>query len=158
MCCADISGTRKRAGGAAASVPSLSSAGTWARRSGLRTTARSVRLLRAGRSASSSCADIRPIPYELGGREPDSWQHGLTLCLPEKEAAMARRTVVTELGPDCDAIRPEDRAAILFDIGLGTVQVDTCVRTAIGTIARLRAAAGRPFVTPEGTRIWSSRG
>ena len=33
---------------------------------------------------------------------------------------MHRRAVLTELGPDGDALRREDRTGILFDLGLGS--------------------------------------
>lgn len=96
---------------------------------------------------------VRAIAYELAGRDVDSRQHGVALCLPEAGAGMTRRTVVAELGPDREAIRPEDRTAILFDLGLNTIQADICVRTADPAIvACLRAAVGSPFLTP-GNRL-----
>ncbi|MGN6095184.1 MAG: DUF6925 family protein [Bosea sp. (in: a-proteobacteria)] len=78
-----------------------------------------------------------------------SWNHRVALCLPETACAMSGRTVLTELGPDEDALRAEDRASILFDMGLGTLQADICIRTADpALIAILRAEAGRPLFTP----------
>ena len=41
---------------------------------------------------------------------------------------MNRRSVLTELGADAQALRGEDRDAILFDLGLGALQADFCVR------------------------------
>jgi hypothetical protein len=68
------------------------------------------------------------------------------LCLPEKMAHTGARTVVTELGPDADAIRPQDRGAILFDLGIGKPQSEICVRTADPrTLASLREACGKPL-------------
>jgi len=62
---------------------------------------------------------------------------------------MNRRTVLTELGPDVGALRPQDAAAILFDMGLGTLQADICIRTADPTlIAVLQAQAGRSLFEP----------
>jgi hypothetical protein len=59
---------------------------------------------------------------------------------------MGERTVVTELGPDVDAIRPQDSNAILFDLGIGKPQSDICVRSADPhTIALLRATCGQPL-------------
>lgn len=73
-----------------------------------------------------------------------SWSHRVALCLPEAACAMNRRTVLTELGPDEAALRPQDRAGILFDMGLGTRQVEICIRTGDpALIATLRSAAGR---------------
>jgi hypothetical protein len=63
---------------------------------------------------------------------------------------MHRRTVVTECGPDHEALRSDDRMAVLFDLGLGTAQVDVCVRSANpAALAQLRAGCGRPLFAPE---------
>jgi len=57
---------------------------------------------------------------------------------------MTRRDVLTEIGPDEDALRERDREAVLFDLGLGVFQVDACVRISdAGVAAELRAATGR---------------
>src|SRR5262249_47282290 len=58
-----------------------------------------------------------------------SWSQRVALCLPHDQAAMSQRTVLTELGPDTRAVRPQDRNAILFDLGLGAIQVDGYIRT-----------------------------
>lgn len=77
------------------------------------------------------------------------WNHRVALCLPEDSCAMNRRTVLTELGPDAGALRPQDAAGILFDMGLGTLQVDICIRTADPElIAVLRTEAGRSLFEP----------
>ena len=90
---------------------------------------------------------LRPIAYEMTSRDPEAWQHGVALCLPEDDCRMSGRTVVTELRPDHDALRPQDRSAILFDLGLGQLQIDVCVRSSDSdTIAALRAAEGRAFL------------
>jgi len=59
-----------------------------------------------------------------------SWSQRVALCLPQEQAAMSQRTVLTELGPDTRALRRQDRDALLFDLGLGAIQVDGCIRTA----------------------------
>jgi hypothetical protein len=41
---------------------------------------------------------------------------------------MSGRQVFTEIGADGGALRAEDRDGVLFDLGLGTLQVDACVR------------------------------
>lgn len=77
------------------------------------------------------------------------WNHHVALCLPEGACAMNRRTVLTELGLDAGALRPQDAAGILFDMGLGTLQADICIRTADpALIAALRAEAGRSLFEP----------
>lgn len=92
---------------------------------------------------------VRPVPYETPGRLTGQWNHAIALCLPHDGCAMAGREVVTELGPDHDALREEDRQAVLFDMGLGQLQVDVCVRSTDPAVtARLRAAVGRSVFEP----------
>ena len=89
-------------------------------------------------------AGVRPLAYEMLSPKPHRWSQAVALCLPEAEAAMQRRDVLTELGPDSQALRPADREAVLFDMGLAQPQVDFCIRTADpGLLAELRAHAGR---------------
>ena len=90
---------------------------------------------------------LRPVAYETISSCIESWGQGVVLCLPRDAAAMSGRTVVTELGADRDAVRPQDRDAILFDLGLGGEQAEVCVRSADPeAIALLRAACGRPLL------------
>lgn len=97
---------------------------------------------------------LRAFAYETGTGRGNRWSHAVALCLPEGECAMNRRMVVTELGPDAAALRPEDEDAILFDMGLGCLQVDACVRTADpDCIALLRSAAGRSILDPGNTLL-----
>jgi len=74
----------------------------------------------------------------------ESWSHRDALCLPQEVCVMNRRTVFTEIGPDHEALRSADRPAILFDLGLGTLQLDACVRVADdATVSSLRSWVGR---------------
>jgi hypothetical protein len=87
---------------------------------------------------------VRPVAWERPAAG-DGWMHGIALCLDENRGAMNRRTAVTELGPDAGALREDDRADVLFDLGIGAPHCDVCVRTGDPGILRLlRAAAGRP--------------
>jgi hypothetical protein len=73
------------------------------------------------------------------------WNQRVALCLPEDACAMNRRGVLTELGADAQALRAEEREFILFDLGLGALQADFCVRISDGDVAtNLRQHAGRP--------------
>ncbi|WP_455960488.1 DUF6925 family protein [Methylorubrum aminovorans] len=100
-----------------------------------------------GAIALTPSADLRPVAYETGFS--DGYNHAVALCLPLSACAMSRRSVVTELGPDREAAREEDREAILFDLGLGLLAVDACVRTGDPeVIACLRAGIGRPIFAP----------
>jgi hypothetical protein len=77
------------------------------------------------------------------------WNQRVALCLPEGASAMARRGVLTELGADGHALRAGDRESILFDLGLGALQADFCVRIDdADTAAGLRQHAGRPIFEP----------
>ena len=85
--------------------------------------------------------DLRAIASE--SLIPGAWNQRVALCLPEKACAMSARTVLTEVGRDSDALRAEDRSAILFDLGLGALQLDACVRSADPQIiAALRGCVG----------------
>ena len=62
---------------------------------------------------------------------------------------MAGRDGLTELGADVEALRPEDRESILFDMGLVIPHVDVCVRSADqDLISLLREAAGTTVLAP----------
>ena len=87
--------------------------------------------------------EMRPFAFETTTK--DSWNHRIALCLPEAACAMNARTVLTDLGADSAALRERDRDAVLFDLGLGALQVDCCVRIADPEIAaQLRAHCGQP--------------
>jgi hypothetical protein len=62
---------------------------------------------------------------------------------------MNQRTALAELGPDREALREQHREATLFDLGLGALQVDVCVRVADADVAaELRSHAGRSLFDP----------
>src|SRR5688572_17689951 len=89
----------------------------------------------------------RAIAYESLSARPDSWLHGIALCLPRDACRLHARTTITEVGPDAGALRAEDRDAILFDLGLNAECFDFLVRTADpDQIAVLRGAAGRALL------------
>ena len=80
----------------------------------------------------------------------ESWSHRVALCLPQESCAMNRRTTLTEIGPDGDALRKQDRGGVLFDLGLGTLQIDVCIRVDDPEIAAvLRTRAGQSVFAPE---------
>jgi hypothetical protein len=79
----------------------------------------------------------------------ESWTHRVAFCLPEKSCAMSGRSELTEVGPDREALRAVDQAGVLFDLGLGTLQVDVCVRSnEPEVIAALRSCAGKSVFDP----------
>ncbi len=76
------------------------------------------------------------IPASGGTRCPSACRR--TAC------TMNKRRVVTELGPDRSAVRAQDRDAVLFDLGLGLLQTDACVRTSDPALQHaLRASEGK---------------
>ncbi len=90
--------------------------------------------------------DLAALAYEVLSAQPGLWHHGVLFNLPAAAALLPARTVVTELGPDRDAIRAADRGAVLFDLGLGSAAFAFCVRTAdAALLAALRRAAGGRF-------------
>jgi hypothetical protein len=70
---------------------------------------------------------VRPIASE--SLTAQSWNQRVALCLQQADCAMARRSMLSEIGPDSEALRAGDRTAVLFDLGLGALQLDGCVRT-----------------------------
>jgi hypothetical protein len=83
------------------------------------------------------------VAYEVLSAQPGLWHHGVLFTLPESGGGMAARGAIAELGPDRDAVRAEDRDAVLFDLGFGSTAFAFCVRTADPALAaRLRRAAG----------------
>jgi hypothetical protein len=90
---------------------------------------------------------LRPIASE--SLTAQSWSQRVALCLPEEACAMNKRAVLTEIGPDRRALRAEDRTAVLFDLGLGALQLDACVRSGdSATVAALRNWVGQSLFTP----------
>jgi len=86
--------------------------------------------------------DMRLFASESTTRE--SWSQRVSLCLPDGCCAMSGRTAFTALGPDAGALREQDREAVLFDLGLGALQVDAYVRVADPEVtAQLLSCAGR---------------
>src|SRR6476646_8479222 len=59
--------------------------------------------------------NLRPIAFETITTQ--AWSQRVAFCLPAAESAMNRRAVLTELGPDTDALRRQDRGAVRFDLG-----------------------------------------
>jgi hypothetical protein len=77
------------------------------------------------------------------------WNQRIALCLSEADGAMGGRTVLTELDADTEALRPQDRESVLFDLGLGAPHADFCVRICHrDTAAQLRDHAGRAVFEP----------
>lgn len=93
------------------------------------------------------CDDMMPFASESLAKQ--HWNHRVAMCLPEQACAMGRRAALTELGPDVDALREQDRDGVLFDLGLDAPQADLCVRVADPRLAEaLRGHVGRAVFEP----------
>lgn len=89
----------------------------------------------------------RPFAFECITRS--AWSQRVALCLPHADCAMNRRTALTEVGPDHAALTADHRGWILFDLGLGALQADLCVRIEdFDVVAELRKCCGRPLFDP----------
>ena len=63
---------------------------------------------------------------------------------------MSQRTTLSEIGPDGGALRIQDRDGVLFDLGLGTLQIDACIRVSdADVVVALRNRTGRSVFAPE---------
>lgn len=88
--------------------------------------------------------DLSVCAYERPQGHAGDWTHGIALCLPTGRAGRSRRRLVTELGEDRAALRPAARGETAFDLGLGCMQTDACVRSGDpAVLEQLRAARGR---------------
>lgn len=98
----------------------------------------------------ASLAGVRPVAFETLSVRPECWSQSVALCLPADDAAMNARGRLTELGPDTDALRQQDREGVLFDMGLAQPQVDFCIRTADPELLTLlRMSQGRSLFDPD---------
>ncbi len=68
--------------------------------------------------------EMTPVAYETLSPRPHRWSQSVALCLPLAAASRPNRSALTEIGPDAEALREQDRGAILFDMGLSRIQVD----------------------------------
>ncbi|MBI4365973.1 MAG: hypothetical protein HY543_04060 [Deltaproteobacteria bacterium] len=94
-----------------------------------------------------ACDGVRATAFETVAGS--GWNQNVVLCLPVVAAAMNGRAVLSELGPDRDALRDEDKKAVLFDLGLAIPHVDAFIRLRDpAVIARLRGYAGQNVFAP----------
>jgi hypothetical protein len=76
----------------------------------------------------------------------------MLLSAPSRRKAspgLDQRVALTEIGPDYDAPREEDRNSVLFDLGFGALQIDCCIRIGDRCLAaQLREHTGRAVFEP----------
>jgi len=93
-------------------------------------------------------AEFQPLAWDTLSPDGKGWGHVLRFCLPRVPAA---RQGIQPLGCDLDAVRPVDRDARLFDLGIGVDLVRMCVRTRNRRLAaRLYAARGAQLLSQPG--------
>jgi hypothetical protein len=90
--------------------------------------------------------DVEIVAFDNLNCDGDTGSQSVAFCARFDEVAP---NVIVPLGVDTDAIRPEDRAAHLYDIGVGLGLVRMCVRTTdTGLVAALDGAAGQSLFGP----------
>jgi hypothetical protein len=96
---------------------------------------------------------LRAVEHEATA-DPDRHGPATSLCLPLDDARQAGRTVLTVLGADTEAVRAEDRYAVLVDLGLGIPTLDVCVRVDDpGLLDVLASGDGQPFLADAAVAI-----
>jgi len=88
--------------------------------------------------------DVRALTFET--RETPLDRSRIVLAVQRERGRPAVACALTALGPDVDAIVPEDRDAELFDLGLGRKEAHFCVRVGAGDARdALLSATGSVF-------------
>jgi hypothetical protein len=96
----------------------------------------------------SAPAGLRPVAFETAAGS--SWSQNFALCRAADAAALHRRGVLTELGPDSNALRGQDKNSVLFDLGLAIPHVDALIRVRDpGAVEQLRAQVKKNVFAPD---------
>ena len=91
---------------------------------------------------------LHGVAWDSLSGDGETWGHALAFCV-ERPTTPGR--LIRALGPDRDAIRAEDRAAALFDLGVGCGCVIMAARTADPRlIAALTEAEGQALLSVTG--------
>jgi hypothetical protein len=105
--------------------------------------------------------DLQVIAYDTLSSDGETWGQSVAFCLPTPADLAQGR--VQALGVDPEALRPEDRDARLYDLGVGLGLVRFCLRTRdADLIAALDAIEGQalfdnPAVMPHVLRAQPNR-
>ncbi len=98
--------------------------------------------------------DATAMAYDTLSSDGETWGHAVAFCLPRP--AQDRPAAVCYLGEDADALRREDKALPLFDLGIGLGHVRMCVRTRDEELSQaLRSLEGCSLFSAEGARAMS---
>ncbi len=92
--------------------------------------------------------DVKVVAYDTLSSDGETWNQSVAFCLPKPSE---KSQIVHRIGPDKDALRAEDRDAILFDQGVASGHVRMCIRTRDPElIAALDELEGKSILGPEG--------
>jgi len=72
---------------------------------------------------------VNPAPYQMLRRDRLRWLHGLNFCSPDGLSVINKNIGVIEMGSDENALRDQDKSAVLFDLGLAIPHIKCCVRS-----------------------------
>ncbi len=98
----------------------------------------------------SPAGDVKVVAYDTLSSDGETWNQSVAFCLP-KPADTPQ--IVHRLGPDKDALRPEDRDAILYDQGVAIGHVRMCIRTKDPElIAAMDALEGKSVLSPDASQ------
>lgn len=87
---------------------------------------------------------VKALAWDTLSKDGESWGHAMAFCVPQSDAGLK---VVRSLGLDENAIRPEDRASELFDLGVACGSIIMCARTHNPElIAALKTIEGSPVL------------
>lgn len=93
--------------------------------------------------------DVRVLAYEMLSGDGETWSNAIAFCLPKPMQTNER--TVRRLGDDHEALRLEDRSAILFDLGVTVGFVSMCVRAGnLELIAALEELEGKNLLSHDG--------
>ena len=107
-----------------------------------------VEIVTARGAIRVTAADLNGVAWDSLSSDGETWGHALAFCVPHPPT---RARTVHALGPDHAAIRPQDRTARLYDLGVGAGCITFAARTAdAALIAALDAAEGQPLLTVPG--------
>ena len=73
--------------------------------------------------------ELACFAYEEVAHCSRSWTQAIAFALPREHALLSANHVITALGADLEAVRPEGRDKQLFDLGLGSDLIRFCVRS-----------------------------
>jgi hypothetical protein len=97
----------------------------------------------------SPSREIRVIAFDTLSSDGETWNQAVAFCLPK--GASDAPQAVHRIGPDTEALRADDRDAILFDMGVAVGLVKMCIRTRdADLIAALDAMEGKLMLGPDG--------